>query len=298
MALVAQLRRLLCFVSTAAVATTLAIWNAREVPQYRDFDAITFLGGYLKSGTSDFMATLSTSTTPEDLQTQMEIPRQSFIIWKSPDLPKEALLFHNYWMKMEPNLTRRIVTDDECRSLAERYRCTRPHLKGGHCLVEPYDSFPLNVMRADTCRLLVIYFYGGIYMDLDVHWMRPIEDWFNFSASSGILFGNETRRGYPNPGYCNWFFGARRGHRCIAITLDEIVERYRSVGGIINVSYEHFVHDHTGPNIFTVGMKKCGVEPVYSRADLIRINIWHAHGSVAWNRTDSWTAAREELWKK
>ena len=33
--------------------------------------------------------------------------------------------------------------------------------------LETYDSFELNIMRADSARVFYMHRYGGVYMDLD-----------------------------------------------------------------------------------------------------------------------------------
>ena len=212
---------------------------------------------------------------------QYEIPRQAFMIWKSPDLGKYAAQYHRNWLKNEPTLPTRIVMDEECRSLAAKY----PNRTG---LLQVYDNFPLNVMRADTCRLLVVYYYGGIYRDLDVDWVRPLSDWFMFNASSRIQIGAETSRDL-----CNWFFGATRYHPCLASVIDLIAERGRNV----NTSYEHFVHFSTGPRTFTDGMRRCGAPPAFNRDEMAVSNILHVFGSINWKNVDktysSWTDARD-----
>lgn len=218
---------------------------------------------------------------------QYEIPRQSFIIWKSKELGIYAKAYHEKWQRMEPTLARRIVLDDECRDLAAMYHPNETNL------LQLYDSFPLNVMRADTCRLLVIYFYGGIYMDLDVNYVRPIDQWFAFNASSRIQFGHETPEHF-----CNWFFGGTSFHPCIAAIIDVILER----GQQMDESYEHFVHQTTGPAAFTEGLRRCGGRPVFTRRDLLANNIKHLYASINWKNVDktysSWTDARDAVNQK
>lgn len=130
-------------------------------------------------------------------------------------------------------------------------------------------------------------------MDLDVNYVRPIDQWFSFNASSRIQFGHET----PDH-FCNWFFGATSWHPCIASIIDVILER----GKQIDVSYEHFVHQTTGPTAFTEGLRRCGGRPVFTRRDLLVGNIQHVYGSINWKNVDktypSWTDARNAVNQK
>mmetsp|Transcript_35708 Transcript_35708/g.78166 ORF Transcript_35708/g.78166 Transcript_35708/m.78166 type:complete len:226 (-) Transcript_35708:2939-3616(-) len=185
------------------------------------------------------------------------------------------------------------VTDDECRYLASLY----PNRTG---LLETYDNYPLNVMRADVCRVLVVYFYGGIYMDLDVKWVRPIDEWFLFNASSRIQYGweNET-----NHFYCNWFFGATRGHVCLASVLDLIAQRGRGEGDgpMVDPKDEHYVHQMTGPAVFFTGIDRCGTRtrPSFTLNEMVKINIKHVYGSInpKWGEEgyESWRVAQNVM---
>ena len=40
-----------------------------------------------------------------------------------------------------------------------------------------YKSFPVPVMRADFWRYAILYAFGGIYADIDVEALLPLEDW-------------------------------------------------------------------------------------------------------------------------
>ena len=244
-------------------------------------DCASLVQGLFPTSDNGSSARSEPSSHNSDGSDQYEIPRQAFMIWKSQDLGKYAAKYRENWRKNEPNLPTRIVMDDECRTLAARY----PNRSG---LLQVYDSFPLNVMRADVCRLLVVYYYGGIYRDLDVDWVRPLSEWFMFNASSRIQIGAET-----SIELCNWFFGATKYHPCLASVIDLIAERGRSV----NTSYEHFVHQTTGPSAFTDGMRKCGAPPAFNRNDMAVRNILHVFGSINWKNVDktysSWTDARD-----
>eukprot|EP00871_Galdieria_phlegrea_P005519 jgi/Galph1/5969/GphlegSOOS_G4629.1 len=35
-------------------------------------------------------------------------------------------------------------------------------------LIDAYDSLPVNIARANLCRFLYMYSYGGVYADLDL----------------------------------------------------------------------------------------------------------------------------------
>ena len=56
----------------------------------------------------------------------------------------------------------KIVNDSECQELASQHSCYG------------YNRTDImNIMRADACRYMALYAYGGIYTDLDVTLKRP-----------------------------------------------------------------------------------------------------------------------------
>jgi mannosyltransferase OCH1-like enzyme len=138
------------------------------------------------------------------------IPRQVHLVWKEEALPEAARPIDHTWRLEEPSLERRVVTDDECWALAVR-------LAG---MQRVFSSLPLAVMRADACSLLAVYFHGGIYMDIDVGWVRPLEQWFDFSAD--LVVGSDGD--WPAQVRGNWFFAAKPRHPCLREALDHIVE--------------------------------------------------------------------------
>lgn len=96
------------------------------------------------------------------------IPRQVFILWRVAevsDLPANASRLHAQWIAQEPCWSRTIVSDADCHTLAELYG-----------MADVLAWLPLNVMRADLCRILAIHRHGGVYMDLDVERRAPLDD--------------------------------------------------------------------------------------------------------------------------
>ncbi|CAF0884795.1 unnamed protein product [Rotaria sp. Silwood1] len=62
-------------------------------------------------------------------------------------------------------------TDKEGRSLIE---------KEFPCILSTFDSYPYDIQRADVIRLVVLYVYGGIYLDLDIICLKPLDKLLNY----------------------------------------------------------------------------------------------------------------------
>jgi mannosyltransferase OCH1-like enzyme len=155
-----------------------------------------------------------------------------------------------------------------------------------------WDDLELNILRADTCRVLAVQRYGGVYMDLDVEWVRPMDEWLNLTAD--IVIGHENAEHF-----CNWFFAAAPQHPCMTKMVETITAGLQPEPRAKMIAdNEHFVHELTGPAVFTRVMKDCA-QPTLSDKDLVTDKIFHRYGSQSWSHEiKPWTAARAELRKR
>ena len=175
--------------------------------------------------------------------TDSRIPRKIIVVWKGPVLSGKALKFHHEWVLYEPCFERLVVTDADCAVLAHRAN-----------LSEVYHSYPLNVMRADACRVLAVYFHGGMYLDIDVQRRVPLRQWWN--VTSDVMLGWEFQY---HPTITNWFFAAVPGHACFGHAIDLM----RSRALALNRTPQHllhnleFVHDLTGPWMISDAILDC-----------------------------------------
>jgi mannosyltransferase OCH1-like enzyme len=108
-----------------------------------------------------------------------------------------------------------------------------------------FVNLPVGVMRGDLWRYMIIYKYGGVYADLDTECLNPINTWLNEDYDMIVCPETDIH-------YCQWTFAASAGHPVLKSVLDIIKER------LLNPEYgsPHFVHTHTGPDIWTKGINK------------------------------------------
>jgi mannosyltransferase OCH1-like enzyme len=158
------------------------------------------------------------------------------IIWqtyRTPELPPEAIACQRSWIELNPGWDYRFVDDDGIdRFVTETVPAAVYAL---------FLSFPLGVMRADFWRYLVTRQFGGIYADLDTVCLAPLDDWLPHDAQFIVCPEN-------NMHLCQWTYLAAPGHTCLDAVMELLIER--AAGGI-DTSYEHFVHFHTGPGVWT-----------------------------------------------
>jgi mannosyltransferase OCH1-like enzyme len=148
---------------------------------------------------------------------------------------------------------------------------------------EWYDLFvglPVGVMRGDLWRYMVIYKYGGVYSDLDTECLKPISTWMQDDKE--FIVCPET-----DHDFVQWTFAATAQHPILKSVLDLIKDR------LLNPEYgaPHFVHNHTGPAIWTAGINKAlgiSVTNLIDDVDLLnssnnaKLYKFHCYGKEQW----------------
>jgi len=87
--------------------------------------------------------------------------------WRDVDpMPISWQQASNTCRSLHPNYEYRLWTDNDGRRLIE---------KEFPCLLATFDSYPYAIQRADVIRLIVLYVYGGIYLDLDIICLKPLD---------------------------------------------------------------------------------------------------------------------------
>ena len=266
-----RLRRQCCVVVFALCLIVVILWRMSEGRLLFDFDDDDDITNARRPSSGRDCRQLPPSV----------IPRRVWLVWRDGNLTGTALRNHHAWKAREPCWPRQVITDTQCRDLA--IRAGMGHL---------YDNYPLHVMRADACRIFAVFFFGGMYMDLDVAPSKPLSQWWNDSAN--IMLGWE----FDWQDVSNWIFAAEPRHPC----LGGIIEAMKRRGERVLLRWPrhrllhnvHFVHDLTGPWMFTDGILGCrasrdGTPPPigWSRGDISNGLVWHQYGSNAWRRADN-----------
>lgn len=146
--------------------------------------------------------------------------------WTSEaDIPRGLRDCYASWRESNPDWSYRLWEDDDCdRFIEEQY----PDV------LERYRSCPLGIQKADIFRVCVVHRFGGVYADLDMMCLRPLDDLLrDHSIRSGdLVLSTEPRAHmvlYRNERFerliCNAFFLAGKGHP----VLGEMIRRIPSM---------------------------------------------------------------------
>tara|TARA_B100002019_G_scaffold285560_1_gene294703 strand:+ start:1402 stop:2433 length:1032 start_codon:yes stop_codon:yes gene_type:complete len=128
-----------------------------------------------------------------------------------------------------------------------------------------YSKLPIPVMKADLFRYCVVYKNGGIYADMDTTIkkgkIKKLLSFNGFVCSNDPHFinNNTDRPEYLNTRWvCQWVFSCPPNSPVLNTIIRVILKKLSSVDIIKEASLNSkwFIHDLTGPTIFTEGIKE------------------------------------------
>jgi mannosyltransferase OCH1-like enzyme len=161
------------------------------------------------------------------------IPLNIWQTYKTDKLPKRARDCQRTWANQK-KYHYHFMDDTQIHRFMIEYFSPR--------VVDTFERMPIGVMKADMWRYCVLYIHGGIYSDIDSVSLKPIKDW-NIQPEDEIIIALEN-----DLHFCQWTILAAPRHPILATVIQMIVDDAMKGFQLDN---EHFVHQHTGPGIWT-----------------------------------------------
>ena len=159
------------------------------------------------------------------------------------------------WEELNPNW--KVVNHDDAD-------CLRLVENNYPSYLQLFNSFPKNVERADFFRYLVLYHYGGVYVDIDVECVVPLDQWLGSDVRLVIGVENEfsdigtaTIRSYPRlRQYQQWAIMSSKGHPLFDFVLHRIEQHFQSetaakIGSVKLDLSNRATLERTGPALWT-----------------------------------------------
>ncbi|KTW30198.1 hypothetical protein T552_00676 [Pneumocystis carinii B80] len=101
------------------------------------------------------------------------IPRIIHQTWKNETIPDKWKEASDKCRKNHPNYEYMFWTDEKARDfIAEKYTW----------FLDQYDRYPYNIQRVDSFRYFALVHYGGIYIDLDIECLKPLDSLLSYGA--------------------------------------------------------------------------------------------------------------------
>ena len=120
------------------------------------------------------------------------------------------------------------------------------HFKGE--IAECYNKLNIIVAKVDFWRYLVLYKYGGVYLDMDSNITKSLNELIK-EDDEAIL----TAEGNPNM-YVQWALIFSKQHPILKKTIDLIVDNIK------NNSFPNNIHKMTGPSVYTKAINEVHIE--------------------------------------
>lgn len=122
-------------------------------------------------------------------------------IWK--DTPSKWKQFHPDWKYM-------FWSDDDCRTLVQ---------DNFPWFLETYDNYEYNIQRADAIRPIILYLFGGLYVDCDIQPVKAFDDLFYINYELYLI------RTPNNDVVSNCFMASKRGVNFWLRVVEEMKNR-------------------------------------------------------------------------
>ena len=162
------------------------------------------------------------------------------IIWQTyeseyKDLPPLALECANSWQEKNP--------DWEYRYISGKERAEFVLNNFGEEWFKIYESYKINIMKANLWRYLCLYVNGGLYADLDILCQEPIENFFDLSCN---FIASEEPSG---PGYSEMIFSSNKHSIFLKNILNNIKIKHYEKNNYDNII--SYVTNEVGYIVFT-----------------------------------------------
>lgn len=159
------------------------------------------------------------------------------IIWQTNYTNKVALPIKVAWW------CNRILSADHdyrLQTTSERLEFIEQHFPGR--ISNLYGRLTIGAAQADLWRLLILYKYGGVYMDIDAHLVWPLHR--IIQADTPELFLR-----YKDGAATNYFIASRPESPIIKAIIDEVLYR-------VEHSQASNIYEITGPDVFQEVLSK------------------------------------------
>jgi mannosyltransferase OCH1-like enzyme len=159
------------------------------------------------------------------------IEKNIFMSWYTKKLHPLVQQKIDIFKQMNPLYTYYLYDDNDMDNFVNE------HFKGE--IAECYNKLNIIVAKVDFWRYLVLYTYGGIYLDIDSSIEKPLDDLIKDDDQAII-----TAEGNSNL-YVQWALIFSKGHPILKRTIELVCNNIK------NNSYPNNIHFMTGPTVYT-----------------------------------------------
>ena len=155
------------------------------------------------------------------------IPRIIHQTWKTTETPVEYHETIESCKRFHQDYVYKLWTDDEMDEFV------KTHFPEQYTM---YINYPHDIQRCDAFRYMVLYFYGGFYLDLDIG--------CKFSFEALLDFDLVLTQSYNYPSITNSFMACCPQQSLMKLCIDQLHEKQSSFE---RLGKHLHVHHSTGP---------------------------------------------------
>jgi mannosyltransferase OCH1-like enzyme len=184
-----------------------------------------------------------------------EFPKKIWQTWKVDPLAFEErdLPRARSWTAINPSYRYEVLTDGNDMNYVETH--FGPSGLNRLDIVSTYRSLTAQIIKADLLRYLVMYVEGGVYADIDVEAVRPIDGWipaqYNPTDVDLVVsveidepnFKDHRILGPKSQSFCQWTFMTKPRVPVMLKLVDNIIKWLHDVAGKQNVPISEIVLD-------------------------------------------------------
>lgn len=164
------------------------------------------------------------------------IPKNIFQSWHTHTLHPTIQKKIDRMKSMNPEYNHQIYMDEDMDKFVNE------NFAGE--IADCYNRLNIIVAKVDFWRYLVLYKYGGVYLDMDSSIEKPLKDLIN-DADNAIITAEQN----PNL-YVQWALIFNKDHPILKNVIDIIVNNIKTN------KYPNDIHKMTGPTPYTEGINK------------------------------------------
>jgi len=153
---------------------------------------------------------------PASSGSSRQIPRILHQVWDFDKVPQRYDNWIRTWKIVNPKWEYWFWTMEDVRQLISQ------HYKE-HLVL--YDNYESAIFRADVMRYFVLHRYGGVYADLDMDALRPLDNWtvnYNCVLSEESYEHTFIVHEKLNTNVVNGFFMCRPGHSLMKRAIESL----------------------------------------------------------------------------
>jgi len=162
------------------------------------------------------------------------IEKNIFQSWHTKDLHPSVQEKINSFLKINPEYNYNLYTDEDMDNFVNE------HFSGE--IAECYNKLNIIVAKVDFWRYLVLYKYGGVYLDMDSAIERPLNELIK--DDDDAIITAESNLGF----FVQWALIFSKNHPILKKTIEQVVNNIK------NNTYPNDIHRMTGPTPYTTAI--------------------------------------------